>query len=148
MFLAILENDEADPINEIGLLVIQPLIASVLITVTMIICYIVGLPIRLIARVKNWWVEKPVLPLIGIACGTIFFLLAFNKNLMEQKEVLIDGEQKLKQVPNFNMSLAGWFIIAFSLLHFYPKAIVQFIKRIFFRTTRLLCMYMHKINSE
>jgi hypothetical protein len=129
MLLAILDNDEADLMNEIDLFVIQPIIGSVLVALTIIICFIVGLPIRLIARVKNWLVEKPVIPLIGLAFGVIFFLMAFYPNLMEQKEVLIDGGQKLKQVPNYNLSLTGWFIIGFSLLHFYPDALLQYIKR-------------------
>jgi hypothetical protein len=133
MLLAIVDNDEVDLISEVGLLVVQPIMGAIMIAITIALCLIVGLPIRLNARLREWWMGKPLIPIVGGVAGLICLLFAFRTNLMEQAEVVRDGEPKLKLIPNGTLLITGWFAIAFSLLHFYPQFIVQYIVRWFTR---------------
>lgn len=135
MISAILDNTEADLISEVGLLVIQPIIGSIIIAVTICICFVIGLPIRLNSRLNRWWTGKPLVPLMGIAVGILFFIVAYSSGFIEQREITQDGGPYLKQLPNYNLSLIGWFTIAFSLLHFYPLRVFQFFGRL---ATRIL----------
>jgi hypothetical protein len=35
----------------------------------------------------------------------------------------LDNHPPIKQIPNIFFSIAGWFLTAFSMLHFYPSLI-------------------------
>lgn len=126
---ALADNDEADMANAIGFLLFQPLWGFILTSITIAICLLIGLPIRLMARVKQWWYEKPVIPLLGFVIGLLLLLLAFNDAFTETVQVVIDGEPTQKQAPNSAIAITGWFVTAFSLLHFYPQSIISLLRR-------------------
>ena len=126
---ALADNDEADMVNALGFILFQPLWGFILSSITIALCLLIGLPIRLMARVKQWWYEKPIIPLLGFVIGLLLLLLAFHAAFTETVQVVIDGEPVEKQVPNLTIAVTGWFITAFSLLHFYPQSIIRFLRR-------------------
>lgn len=125
MIFALLDNDEADLINETALFVIEPIYGIVFSTLTIVACIIVGLPIRLIARLYKWWSSKPLIAFAGIIIGLILLAISYNSHFIETTNVIIDGESKTKQIPNITLVLTGWFLTAFCLLHFYPLTIIK-----------------------
>lgn len=120
---------EADFANEIGFLIFQPLFGFVYTSITILACCILGLPIRLITRVRQWWTRRPFIPLLGLLIGLIFFVLSFKTNLMETKQIVVNGELMNKTVPNFYLSLIGWFLTAFCLLHLYPTSLLSLFRK-------------------
>jgi len=128
MAFAILDNDEADLISESTLLVIQPIYAIVFSTITIACCIILGLPIRLVSKLRKWWSGKPTFTILGILFGVILLFVSLNSNFADHTTVMIDGEKRTKQIPNFTLALGGWFLTAFSVLHFYPGTVINSIK--------------------
>ncbi|QEC55201.1 hypothetical protein [Flavisolibacter ginsenosidimutans] len=126
---ALLDVDEADMINGIGFMIFQPLFGFILTGLTILICFIVGLPIRLKSKVRKWWLARPLLPIIGVTIGLCLLVIAFNFNLTEIKQIVLNGETVEKEVPNTAISVTGWFLTAFCLLHFYPQSVLSLFRR-------------------
>jgi hypothetical protein len=63
-----------------------------------------------------------------VTIGLILLVASLNSNFMDTTKIVIDGEEKIKDIPNINLCMTGWFLVAFSLLHFYPMTIVNWIK--------------------
>lgn len=103
-----------------GLFIIQPIIAIILSGLTLFICLIVGLPIRLSNKINYWWITNFYISIIGAICGFIFLFLALLPNFSETVMTNLDGQPSLKQIPNSTLTMIGWFLTAFSLLHIYP----------------------------
>lgn len=140
---ALLDVDEADMINGIGFMIFQPLVGFFVTTITIVICFVLGLPIRLNSKVRQWWLAKPLLPVIGVIVGIVLLWLAFNSNLTETKQVILDGETIDKEVPNATVSITGWFLTAFFLLHLYPQSVL-----VLFRTRRQSSSLEHPIIEQ
>jgi zinc transporter ZupT len=128
MIYALLDILEIDMIAGIGFLIFQPILGFILTFCTIIACLIVGLPIRLVKKVRDFWLSKPFLPIAGAATGIIMLFLSFNSNFTELKEVTLDYGTVEKEVPNTTLALVGWFLTAFSLLHFYPQSLLRLIR--------------------
>ncbi len=128
MIYALVDILEIDMIAGIGFLVFQPILGIVLTLLTILACFIVGLPIRLVKKVRDFWLSKPLLSIAGAATGIIMLLLSFNSNFTELKEVTLDYGVAQKEVPNTTLALVGWFLTAFSLLHFYPQSILKLLR--------------------
>ena len=126
---ALADNNEADMVNSVGFLIFQPFFGLILTSITIAVCLFIGLPIRLIRRVKQWWYTKPAIPLMATTIGLLLLALAFYPAWTETVEVNIDGEPSYKYVPNSYLSITGWFMTAFSILHFYPQSILRLLKR-------------------
>jgi hypothetical protein len=103
-----------------GLFIIQPIFAIVLSGLTILVCLIVGLPIRLNNKLNYWWTSNFYIAIIGAACGLTFLLIAFHPNLKETVTADLNGQPTLKQIPNLAFITIGWFLTAFSILHTYP----------------------------
>ena len=123
LIYAVLNVDDVDMVNTIGFFLFQPLFASIFSALTIAVCFIVGLPIRFNNKINRWWKTKPLLPIIGFAIGLFLLMLAFNSNLTDTKQVVINEETVEKEVPNLVVSVSGWLLVAFSLLHFYPVSL-------------------------
>jgi hypothetical protein len=58
-----------------GLVIFQPIIAIILSGLTIFVCLIVGLPIRLYNRLNYWWTTNFYIAIIGTVIGlTLLFL--------------------------------------------------------------------------
>lgn len=103
-----------------GLVIFQPIIAIILSCLTIFVCLIVGLPIRLNKRLNYWWTSNLYISIIGTICGLTFLSLALLPTFRETVTYHLDGQPTLKQIPNAIFLISGWFLTAFSLLHIYP----------------------------
>lgn len=128
IIFALLDMDEFDLITEGAFLIFQPIFGIILSILTIIVCAIVGLPIRLIPKVYSWWSSKPVLVFACVTVGIILMFLSLNGNFTETAQVTIDGEERSKEIPNSYLVVTGWFLTAFSLLHFYPMPLIEWFK--------------------
>ena len=126
---ALLDVEEADMMNGIGFMIFQPLFGFILTSITIIACFLVGLPIRLNSNLRQWWLVRPLLPLIGFVIGLALLFLAFHPSLTETKQIILNDETVDKVVPNATASITGWFLTAFFLLHFYPQSVLSLFRR-------------------
>jgi hypothetical protein len=112
-----------------GLFIIQPVFAVILSIITIIVCLLIGLPIRLVKNLNCWWTKHFYIAVIGVVVGIAALVLSMFPNFEET--VVLDNEIK-KQIPNIALVSAGWLLTAFSLLHLYPPAqIISKLKSLF-----------------
>ena len=105
--------------------ILQPLIGLLLSIITILVCTIIGLAIRVVNRINSWWIRRPFIPITGFIIATTLILLSFLPSVRETISYM-DGEYPIqKEVPNETMILAGWFLLAFCILHFYPVAYIK-----------------------
>ena len=105
--------------NFVGLTLFQPLFASLLSVLTVIICGLVGLPIRLNKKLNNWWRNhfyvSILLGLIGsLACAT-----SLLPSFVEEATYGIDGMDVTQTVPNQILAFSGWLLLGIGTLHTY-----------------------------
>ena len=113
----------------VGFIIFQPIFGIFLSGLTILACIILGLPIRLIPNIYNWWSKRPYIIFAGIFIGLILVLLSLNSHFTETAKVTIDDEEQTKEIPNSILALTGWALTAFSFLHFYPMTIIKWIKK-------------------
>lgn len=128
---ALFDIDDVGFETLIGFAIFQPIFSFILISVTVCLCLIIGLPIRLIKQVKLWWVRKPAIPIVGVIIGLLLLASAMLPFWTETRQLTIDGVSRDKEVPNFIMAVCGWLSTAFCLLHFFPHSVLLFLSRIF-----------------
>jgi hypothetical protein len=119
MVFALLDSDFGFD-GLLGLVIFQPIIAIILSGLTIFVCLILGLPIRLNSKLNYWWTTNFYISIIGTIFGLIFLLLALLPTFSETVTYDLDGQSTLKQIPNSILSISGWLLTAFSLLHIYP----------------------------
>jgi hypothetical protein len=119
MVFALLDNDFGFD-GLLGLFVFQPIFALILSGLTIFVCLIAGLPIRLNNKLNYWWTTNFYIAIIGTIFGLIFLFLSLLPALRETVTYDLDGQPALKQIPNAILSISGWLLTAFSLLHIYP----------------------------
>ncbi|WP_321436908.1 hypothetical protein [uncultured Bacteroides sp.] len=106
----------------IGITFIQPVFAAIVSFVSIVFCFLLGLPIRLSTRIKHWWIDHFYLPLIIIIVGIVLMSLSvipfFSKEIVD----FTDGSEIKRMVPNLTMIISGWFLTTFSILHTYPPS--------------------------
>jgi hypothetical protein len=131
MLYSILDNVDADLANMTVLLFINPLWGILFSFLTIVVCAFIGLPIRYKTNLHNWWLRHSYIPLIGFMLGVSLLIIAFHGNLTQDMTTIIDDESFKKQAPNTTLTIIGWFICAFSILHCYPFAIIKLIVKVF-----------------
>ena len=104
-----------------GLVVFQPILAFIITVLTIFVCLLIGLPIRLNYRINYWCTSHYYISLIGIVVGLVLLLLAALPNFREAVFAEIDGEVISKQIPNMRLVGIGWFTTAFFVLHTFPS---------------------------
>ncbi len=130
MFFALLDNDFGfDGI--LGLMFFQPIIAFLLSGLTILICLIIGLPIRLYSKLNSWWTKNFYISIIGVIIGLMMILLALLPAFNETVTYNLNEQPTSKQIPNLTLSCIGWLLTAFSILHSYtPPLLIKKIKNI------------------
>lgn len=83
--------------------------AIIIVFITIGLCLFFGLPIRIIPGFRNWWTQKPMLCILLLVIGLTLIALSANSFFSNTYPIL-----------------TGWFLTAFSLLHFYP---ITFLKK-------------------
>lgn len=111
--------------NFVGLTLFQPILAILLSILTVIVCGLVGLPIRLNNRLNNWWrTHFYVSILIGFA-GLVACAISLMPGFVEEVTYRMDGMDMTQTVPNRILSISGWFLVAIGTLHAYSPKFIQ-----------------------
>lgn len=111
--------------NFVGLTLFQPILAILISVLTVIICGLVGLPIRLYNRLNIWWrTHFYVSILIGLL-GLVACALSLMLGFVEEITYRMDGMDMTQTVPNQILSISGWFLVAIGTLHTYPPKFIQ-----------------------
>lgn len=111
-----------------GLIIVQPIIAIIVSVLTVIICFVIGLPIRLNSSVKSWWTRHFYLSILSVLIGILLIILSLLPYFSETVSIVEDEVEQIKQVPNVLLFGCGWFITAFSLLHTFPPSLYRMIQ--------------------
>jgi len=106
-------------------LVIQFLFAIVIAIFTILLCLLIGLPIRLHPKIKNWWMKNFYVSIFGVMVGLALLGLSYLPQLTETVAANINGIDTTKKIPNVNLAVTGWFVTAFMVLHIYPPAVIS-----------------------
>jgi hypothetical protein len=115
-----------------GLVIFQPIIATILSGLTIFACLIVGLPIRLNNKLNYWWSTNFYFAITGTIIGLTLLSLALLPTYSETVTYDLDGVPTSKQIPNPTLSYIGWLLTAFSILHTYPpRQLTEKFKSIF-----------------
>lgn len=104
----------------IGITFIQPIFAAIVSFISIVFCFLLGLPIRLSTRIKDWWTDHFYLPLTILFIGIVLLSLSGIKLFSKEIVNFTDCAEVEKVVPNLEMVISGWFLMAFSILHTYP----------------------------
>lgn len=106
-----------------ALLFLQPLQALLFSLITILVCTLAGLFIRLNRRAFAWWTKYFYLSLLLIIAG--FILVLAGTGPLAQ-EVLVAGESGLRSrvLPDTTVFLSGWFLLAFGMLHLFPPRFI------------------------
>lgn len=99
----------------IGTTLIQPFIGAILSVITITICLIVGLPVRISHTINAWWKKKYFIGIGLMGIGLILLAASFVFT-QTYDEADIPGE-----IPNTTFAICGWFVSAFSVLHIFPS---------------------------
>jgi cation transport ATPase len=121
MIFALLDSDFGID-GLVGLIIIQPVLGCIISVLTIVVCFIIGLPLHFNRRINRWQKKHFYLSIIMLFAGLLALLLSLFPSFAEEVEVMADGYEAVKNVPNRYLSLSGWFLTAFSILHLYPAS--------------------------
>jgi len=111
--------------NFVGLTLFQPIFAILMSILTVIVCGLVGLPIRLNSKLNTWWrthfyVSILIGVLVLVAC-----VISLMPGFVEEITYRMDGINMTQTVPNQILSISGCFLVAIGTLHAYPPKGLQ-----------------------
>ncbi len=112
-------------VNFVGLTLFQPLLAILFSILTVILCGIVGLPIRLNSRLNNWWRTHFYISILVGVLGLILCAVSLTSGFIEEITYRMEGMDTTQTVQNQILSITGWFLFAMGTLHTYPPKILQ-----------------------
>jgi hypothetical protein len=131
----------------IGTILFQPILGALFSILTIVICLLVGLPIRISKRINLWWTDRFRLPVASAFCGFSLMIISLLPAMMKTVSTMVDNEVVKKQVPNIGAAAAGWLLISFSLLHvFPPKRLILWIEQIICKYTSPESKNIHEHN--
>lgn len=131
MVFTLIDNDYGFD-GLLGLMFFQPIIAGTISFLTILVCLVAGLPIRLNNKVNFWWINHFYISIIGVLIGVIFLVMSLLPSFRETITYDVADQTAFKQIPNSFFSISGWFLTTFSLLHIYPpRRLSEKIKNIF-----------------
>lgn len=111
--------------NIVGLAVIQPIMVAIICGLTILACLVVGLPIRLVSTINNWWTNHFAIGVYGILLGIIMIILSDISSFREFVKITVEGIEQTNEIPNMVLGIMGWFVTAFFALHIYPPTFIR-----------------------
>ncbi len=103
-----------------GLLFFQPILAIIFTIFTIIVCFIIGLPIRLSDKINRFWKSNSFISIIGIFIGIGCVMLSYQNNFSSLVEVENEGGfPDKREQANLYLAIPGWFLTGFMALHCY-----------------------------
>jgi len=103
----------------IGVILLQPLFALVLASITIAACLLIGLPIRLTAGLNLWWREHVFIAVAMAFVGLCLCAASFLPGQMDETIIVTEGAEITKKIPDAALAISGWFSLAFGTLHLY-----------------------------
>lgn len=104
----------------IGTTLFQPILGGLISVVTIGICLLVGIPIRINNNLNIWWTQRIWLALTGVVIGLSLLILSSLPSMRETINTSIENQIVQKQIPNPVLAITGWFMTCFFLLHLFP----------------------------
>lgn len=89
--------------------------SSMLAAVTLVVVILLGLPLRLIPRVHDWWASHWWLPLVGLFVGAMLVALSWPFGSVYTGST--NGFDFEQYQPHGGTLLAGWFVFAFCVVN-------------------------------
>ncbi len=113
------ESDDLDSKNYLSIYTILTIVLN------MVICLLVGLPIRLVPKLNQWWTRMPVINEVMFIIG-LGLLVFYRKSFFNFETIISNsGVSETYSLSNPYPVLTGWFLIGFSLLHLYPISFMK-----------------------
>jgi cation transport ATPase len=81
------------------------------------ICLLLGLPIRIHGGLKRWWTKSYAIPLLMIMGGLFCVALSLAPANMDRVTMPGDPNNMQKWIPDVQFTLIGWFTTIFGVLH-------------------------------
>ena len=103
IIFALLDMTDYDFANAAGFLIFQPIFGLLFCVATIAACLFVGLPIRLIQGLYNWWIKKPYIIFLGVIVRMV--LLIISLIFTEARNIIIDGRTKSKANSKYHISI-------------------------------------------
>jgi len=120
IFFITKSNERAGIVEGLGFENSRAMYAVIIILFTIAICLLIGLPIRLIPSFRNWWTRRPAINILTFLCGLFLIFLYRNSFFSQETISTSSGILTTFVLTDPYTVLAGWFLVAFSLLHLYP----------------------------
>ena len=111
--------------NIVGLEGVQPKLVAITCGFTILACLVVGLPIRLVSTINNWWTNHFAISVYGILLGIIMRILSDISSFREFVKITVEGIEQTNEIPNMFLGITGWFVTAFFALHIYPPTFIR-----------------------
>jgi hypothetical protein len=109
---------------------IQPIFGGILSALTILVCLLIGLPIRLHKKIKLWWTKNYLISILGIITGFGLILASFLPTFTEFVEAKENDVMVTREIPNLTMVIFGWTTIGFFILHTFPTdKIIETVKK-------------------
>jgi magnesium-transporting ATPase (P-type) len=109
----------------VGIAIVQPIMGAIVCLLSILACFIVGLPIRLARTINNWWINHFWISVIGIVLGIILIIISFFPMFRESVKVNTEGIEGMKEIPSIVVLSSGWFVTTFFTLHIYPPSFIR-----------------------
>ena len=113
MFYAIMDAGSGGPFSFLFALITGGFFSIL----SVLICLLIGLPIRLHNGLKRWWTKSYILPLLMIMGGLFCVALSLAPARMDLVTMPEDPNGSQKLIPDVGLALAGWFTTIFGVLH-------------------------------
>jgi hypothetical protein len=98
-------------------MIFQPIMGGIFSTIAIVFLLIIGLPIRLNQKANHWWKRHWWLSILLGAIGFISMILSW----IPPFQITVYDDILKQNAPGFNpmLSIGGWLLLLFALLHFY-----------------------------
>ena len=106
-------------------MIFQPIMGAIFAAVAVVLCFILGLPIRFIRSLRKVWRSVWWLPLFVGAVGFVFMVMSWVLR------VTVHDPATGMEVQTFQpaMAIVGWFLSVFAALHFWFP-LPRFLRRV------------------
>ncbi|MGG9964655.1 hypothetical protein [Ferruginibacter sp. SUN106] len=101
-----------------------------LISGTIAVSFLIGMPIRLIPKLFNWWYRHPFIPLLLLTAGIACCFLSVQPKFIVTEIVARDAGHITQKTPEPTLLITGWFVTAFATTHLYVKPLFAVVKKI------------------
>ncbi|MET3935614.1 hypothetical protein [Arthrobacter sp. OAP107] len=82
---------------------------------SMAVMVLLGLPLRLVPKLRRWWIANGEISVAGIIMGCLAIAAAYVRG--HQQEGTAEGRHYSAWIPDYPMLFAGWLVMAFFLTH-------------------------------